>query len=361
MTLLIVYPGFGDYNSEIKQDFVLKLLRLISLKTDDFKVRIFCHGEQKLSKLETITNLEIIYERGIIGQFLYKYITSQTIIGFSHIMIVMDDIEVFDDFDINFYLSKTEECDIISPCLTNDSLYSHDYMLQSNGNGNGLIQVKSLELFMYIMSHDSYIRYYDTFFDKFVSWLWYIDIIFAVKGFKCLLNFDNAVKHHYRGSSVNVNALLESIHNKRKHIFPRRIVQTTHSDTIKNLFSSFDYFVVDLDAFVKSEYSSEFSGNECNQVYNTWKCNSNSYFIAVCMYLYKYGGIWIHDTFNVKNIDMVNRIIETVEKGLILNNEIIFTKAGDENLYSLLISNSIVNPKTFGCLDEHMINNLITQ
>ena len=128
-----MYPGFGETNLQHKEELVLKLVKVISSKTKDFKIVIFSHSSKKLSINNP--NIEIFYENGIIGQFLFKHITptflkSQQV---SHIMIIMDDIEVFDNFDIHFYIQKTEECDIISPSLTNDSMYSHEYMLQKFG------------------------------------------------------------------------------------------------------------------------------------------------------------------------------------------------------------------------------------
>jgi len=347
MPLLIVYPGFGDSNSEVKQRFVLKLINIVQ---HDFKIIIFCHGEQKLLLLEKNSNIQIVYEKGIIGQFLYKHITPD-LTFFSHIMIVMDDIEVMDDFDINFYITKTKDCDIISPCLTNDSEFTHEYMLQRSGCG--LSSVDSMELFMYIMTRDSYIRDYNTFLDKFVSWLWRVDMLFGKKGFKCLLNFNNAVKHHFKGSSRNIQALMEAMHNSKKHIFPARIIQLSHNEATKNLLPLFDYIVLDTDQFVKDEYG------YYEQIYPKWKTLPDRDLVAIYMYLYKHGGIWIDNNLAVNNEPLVRKIIHMVEtsKRLIINREIIFAMAGDENLYALLLSNNIIN-SAVGHLEEQILNEL---
>jgi len=357
MTILIVYPGFGDDNSKLKQLFVQKLITAVSTKTTDFKVLIFCHGTQKLEELQSTSNVEIVYERGIIGQFLYKHITPALMVDFSHIVIVMDDIEVCDTFDIGFYVEKTTECDIISPCLSLDSRYTHDYMLKKSGTG--LASVNQLELFMYIMKRESYLRYYSVFLDKFVSWLWFIDGSLQLKGFACLLNYNDTIKHHFTGGSRNIRALFESIHNMRKAIVPRRIVQLANDDKIKNMFPEFDYVVLDTDSLILTEYPIDLY----NQVYDTWNNSPDKTEIAIYLYLFKYGGIWINNNVVVKDTTVVFSILSMIEKSindlLIMNKEIIFSKAGDENLYSLLLSNTIVNHTSFGHLGQQIIDSFI--
>lgn len=77
------------------------------------------------------------------------------------------------------------------------------------------------------------------------------------------------------------------------------------------------------------------------------------------MYLYKHGGIWIDNNFVVNNEPLVRKIIHMVEtsKRLIINREIIFAMAGDENLYALLLSNNIIN-SAVGHLEEQILNEL---
>jgi len=366
MTLLIVYPGFGDENSEIKQGFVLKLLAQISKKTADFETRIFCHGAKKLDLLDSIANLIIVYERGIIGQFLYRHITPELLVNkYSNVMIVMDDIEVFENFDITLYLEKTAECDIISPCITSESKFSHEYMVQKSIRG--IQQVPYIELFMYIMKTESYVRYYNMFIDKFVSWLWYIDIMFAEKGFKCLLDYDTAVKHYYSGSSHNISALFESIHNFRRQLFPKRVIQLANDESVRlALPPEFEYFVLDSEAFIKDECTSKYLGRDLQHVYDqipsVWLQSPDRDMAAIYLYLYKYGGVWISNNFKLKNVTVLSQIIAAVgmtDTRLVLNKEIIFAKIGDENMYSILLGNNIVNVETLSHLSQEILDNLL--
>jgi len=361
MTLLLVYPGFGDENSEIKQGFVLKLLAKI---TSDVETRIFCHGIKKLDLLANIANLTVVYERGIIGQFLYRHITPSLVSSkYSHVMIVMDDMEVFDDFDIAKYLEKTAECDIISPSITSDSPHSHEYMLQKYARG--IQNVPHIELFMYIMKTESYVRYYATFLDKFVSWLWYIDIMFPEKGFKCLLDYDTAVKHHYKGSSRTISALFESIHNCRRQLFPKRVVQLAGDESVRLALPDFEYFVLDTAEFIKEECTSKYLGKDLrqayDQMYGVWTDSPDRDMIAIYLYLYKYGGVWISNTFALKNADMLRRTIATVgmtDTRLVLNHELIIAKPGDENLYAILAGGNIVTVETLAHLSQEILDNL---
>jgi len=366
MTILIVYPGFGDSNSATKQEFVIKLVSQISRKTTDFEIRIFCHGDTRLDLLHFISNLTIIYERGIVGQFLYRHIKPDSLSSgkYSHVMIVLDDIEVFDDFDVDIYINAANDCDIISPCLTNDSKYSHIYMLQSNNSG--IMAVPNVELLMYVMKTESYVKYYNTFLNKFTSWMWYIDIALSKKRFTCLVNYSNAVKHHYRGDSCTTMALFESIHNARRHLVPARVVQLSFDESLKNAIPSFDYFVLDPDAFIRDEFSTKYIGNELkiaySQMHNVWSASPNRDIIAVYLYLYKHGGIWIDNSLAVRNENVLSSIINMLNFGdnvLVFNPEIVISKPSDENLYSILLSNSMVNPKNIAHLSEEVMNNLL--
>ena len=228
MKLLMIVPGFGnpiDTNGKL----LMNNLRLLSQTRQniDIDVKIYCFVEANIviqTPLDGI-KIEIFYETGVIGEFLYRHIQPSVVKEYDYVIISMDDMELMPEFNLfDFISDKRVDWEIISPCLTNDSVYTHEHMLK--GSKTGLAFHENLELFFYIMTKDAYIHYFDVFInDPNINWLWGVDAIFGRKGFKSYINFDSTMRHHHIGASRNPRAVIEVLYNLDKHLIPNCIIQ----------------------------------------------------------------------------------------------------------------------------------------
>ena len=243
----MVLPGFG--NPVVKNIALLTgNLQLIRRTCENavIDVKIYCFLDEKVDIVVEGVNIEVFYDKGVIGEFLYRHITPDVVEPYDYVIISMDDMELMPDFDLSKFINeKRVDWEILSPCLTNNSEYSHAHMLKSDNTG--LCFHPRLELFFYIMTKDGYLHYFDVFInDAKVNWLWCVDVIFGRKGIKSYINFDYQMKHWHKGSSRCQDAVIECIYNMDKHLIPMCIIHLTEKEepSWKELNPEFNYVVV---------------------------------------------------------------------------------------------------------------------
>jgi len=197
MKLLVVIPGFGEPHAPLKRAILDHNIQLIrSTFVGDITLRIFNYGEKKGFEYEHV-QVEETVEKGVVGQFLYRFITSDYIESeqYDYVMILLDDIKLQNDVHVDTLIQfyNTYNYNIMSPSLTRTSKYEHEYMLSTQQPT--IRCVNGLELFCYILNKESYIKYYSL-LDEQSAWLWGIDLVLRHKGFKCGI-VDCMTIHHY--------------------------------------------------------------------------------------------------------------------------------------------------------------------
>lgn len=232
MRILIVVPGFG--NPVVKNtELLTRNLELIRRTCDnpEIDVKIYCFVDEQVDIIppEGVSSIEVFYERGVIGEFLYRHITPDVVEPYDYVIISMDDMELMPDFDLSSFINeKRVDWEILSPCLTNDSEYTHEHMLKAENRG--LHFHGGLELFFYIMTKEGYLHYFDVFIDEKVNWLWSVDVIFGQKGIKSYINFDYEMRHHHKGASRCKDAVVECLYNMDKHLVPKCIIHVAEQE-----------------------------------------------------------------------------------------------------------------------------------
>ena len=306
----MVLPGFGnpiDKNTA----FLVNNLELIKKTCDnaviDVKIYCFVDEEVAIKSIEGV-NIEVFYERGIIGEFLYRHITPDVVEPYDYVIISMDDMELMPNFNLsNFINEKRVDWEILSPCLTNDSKYTHEYMLK--GENTGLYFYSHLELFFYVLTREGYLHYFDVFInDPKVNWLWSVDAIFGQKGIKSYINFDYQVRHHHVGASGNNNAVMECLYNRDKHIVPKCIIHLSEVEepSWQKLNPEFKYVLLNMENTRKviEAYFSEFLKRYDEDISRRRELVKN-------IVLYLEGGVFIEG--DIKCIKPVDNLIKYME------------------------------------------------
>ena len=220
--LLVIIPGFGGSKEhiELKKKLIFKNLELIRKTYNGIlDVIIFCYSNQSVELNIKDINIKEIFESGIIGQFIYKYIKQTIVKKYNNLIIMLDDIELNINTNINklINLQNKYNVDIISPSLSRDSEYSHDFMLQDTVN-NKIRDVNFMELFFYLFTQKSFLKWFELLDEK-CAWLWGIDQSLYFNKFKLFLLDPIPMKHYLKGcgyKTSNINPEIEHLNNIKR-------------------------------------------------------------------------------------------------------------------------------------------------
>jgi hypothetical protein len=198
--ILVIIPGIGEPYFDVKENLLYKNINIIKntfLGKVDFKIFNYSNNKTSLP-------FSFIKKKGIIGEYLYKDITPDLIKGYDYVMILLDDIELTEGYNIDNMIFMLEQLslDIISPSLTQDSKYTWEFMLENNDYNNKLRIVNFCECFCYLMTQESYIKYYSLLDEK-TYWLWGIDMILYNMGFKIGIYNEYKIIHHFKSESYH--------------------------------------------------------------------------------------------------------------------------------------------------------------
>lgn len=175
--------------------------------TGNIYIKLFNYGNETCDFENTYENIifEEIFEKGVIGQFLFKHITPDMVKNFDYILLLLDDIELNNSFNLNqiIYNLNYYEIDILSPILDKTSKFSHWCMVENKNCDNNKIRITNfIELFCYVMTKDSYCKWYKL-LNKESCWLWGIDFALFNLGFKLAILEGITMHHHFKGTSYN--------------------------------------------------------------------------------------------------------------------------------------------------------------
>lgn len=208
MKLLVVIPGFGPDNLELKKKILIKNIQIIKNTYDgDIYLKIFNYGSESCNINSLNINYEETFEKGVIGQFLYKYITPNLISNYDNIILLLDDIELSENTNISQIIKNLNfyNLDILSPILDKTSKFSHKIMVQNKKCNISKIRITGfVEFFCYFMSKNGYLKWYDL-LDENSCWLWGIDLALYYKNIKCGLLEGLTIHHYLKGESYKKN------------------------------------------------------------------------------------------------------------------------------------------------------------
>jgi len=210
-SLLVVIPGFGNPESSTK----LRILRenIIKIKSSStfssVKFHIFQYDTNFEMPLDIINDpiITITKEIGIIGQFLYKYITPNYVNQYDYVLLILDDVEILDVNWNEILLMKTLlKYDIASCCLKEEIMSFWDFSRHLPDKNIWIREQPICELFCYLLDNKTYERYYQ-FIDYENPWMWGMDLILkSHMNLNCAVFNKFIANHHIRGGHTNNDA-----------------------------------------------------------------------------------------------------------------------------------------------------------
>lgn len=225
--LLVIIPGFGPGQIELKQRILAQNLeRIRRTYSGTVTVQLFNYGNVSCG----ITDVVEIFQRGYVGQFLFRYVKPELVTAYDNILVLLDDIELDAAFHVDEMIANltVHGLDILSPALTPTSKFSHHSMLQQTDHPGMIRETTFVEFFCYLMTPVSYAKWH-AMFDEQSAWLWGIDFGMFFKGFKMGIYDGVTMHHHIKGDSYTSggpNPHYEMLQNRLRFHFDRAV--TTH-------------------------------------------------------------------------------------------------------------------------------------
>ena len=168
---------------------------------------------------------------GVIGQFLFRHATPRRQDGV--VIILLDDVRLDGETDWSCLLhtllggpGRRSAPVILSPSLTADSPTPWPYIMRTPGPSPRAMKIRTnmLELFCYIMSGKTYVKWHGLLTDK-SCWLWGLDLALHAANFKLEVVDAHPIKHLFAGNTYKQTlpdpyAELEHLKKTRKLIKP---------------------------------------------------------------------------------------------------------------------------------------------
>jgi hypothetical protein len=202
--LLVIIPGFGPGQIELKQRILAQNLeRIRRTYSGTVTIQVFNYGDISCG----VPDVTEIFQRGYVGQFLFRYVKPQLVTAYDNIIVLLDDIELDESFHTDEMITNltTHSLDILSPALTPTSKFSHKTMLQQTSNPGFIRETTFVEFFCYVMTPSSYAKWH-AMMDERSAWLWGIDVGLYNNGFKLGIYDGVTIHHHIKGDSYTSNA-----------------------------------------------------------------------------------------------------------------------------------------------------------
>jgi len=153
-----------------------------------------------------IRDYNIRSQKGYLGEFLYQHITPEYTKKYDYMVVFLDDVEVNNRFNLTKFIETKNKlsADILSPSLSSDSLYSHEFMKCQYTNVIRTVTV--VELFLYLMTPKTWEKYYTLFLSTDTHWTWGIDFALYYTGeFKCCIDDSIPVKHYFKFGATSTS------------------------------------------------------------------------------------------------------------------------------------------------------------
>jgi len=148
--------------------------------------------------------IQVIYEPGIVGQFMKRWARPDMIESYDYILTLLDDIELLPGIDWTKMISYYHdfEMDLVSPALSLDSKFQYHYMLHDPNQPYVCLKITNCcEYFCLFADCKRFKKYYDHLDDK-NPWMWGLDLVLRKHcGIRVGILNQMIMKHWYKNAS----------------------------------------------------------------------------------------------------------------------------------------------------------------
>lgn len=248
-TLHVFLSGFGAPHVEEKLR-ILKSNRSIiesSVKWSSIHYTICCYDDTNFEELEKDSCITIIRSKGIVGQFLKRYLVPETTsTQYDYLLLLLDDVELQPNVSFAKMIDYLNyfQLDVLSPSMTRSSKHQFTYMLTDPSYDRPMLKITSvLEYFCYFTTPRWYASYYETIEPDQNPWMWGLDMI-LYRQFKYRIGILNhmTMRHWYKNESYGLHPTINP-HDGFMYILTK--YGETH-ETVSQQPSTF-YYITDME------------------------------------------------------------------------------------------------------------------
>ena len=213
--MLVCVCGHGPPNYTQKNNWCVNNLSRIEETCpekyrDKIDYRVFCYDVNVDTDIFIEKfNADVIKQPGVIGEFIYKNLAPDNINNYNRIILMLDDIELRDNFNLAkmVEIQDADNFDIVSPCLTSDSRFSHSFMKYVPEFNLLTRETNFMEFFFYMFRDiDTCYRSWYNLFNVNTKWMWGLDyLIYTHLKMKLGILNSMSMKHWFLNQKSNGN------------------------------------------------------------------------------------------------------------------------------------------------------------
>ena len=188
--------------------------------SNNVDIEIYCYDDSTMTPYQQSFDARIIHKQGVIGQYIYNDLKPDRIESYDRVVLLLDDVELQRNCSLSDMIDIQDKYhfDILSPCLTHDSKYSHKFMLQHESSNCVVRDVNFLEFFLYVFkpSDGSYRKWHEL-FDQDTKWMWGMDYVLH-NYLKLKLGLLNtmSMKHWFKNNKSPENLSAENVYARNE-------------------------------------------------------------------------------------------------------------------------------------------------
>lgn len=203
--LFVLITGYGSPETQLKQQILrynIRSLQQYPWSQVDIHLCMYDQTPCPEVYLGPTFTLHVHRKAGIVGDFMKRHLTPETLKGYDYVLMLLDDVQFMENVQWNKIIEYKKEflLDIISPTLTLDSKHIYQYML-TQPEGNFHLKISpACEYFAYFMDPATAIHYASELTDE-NPWIWGVDLIlYRHLGFRVGILNQMTMKHFIQGS-----------------------------------------------------------------------------------------------------------------------------------------------------------------
>lgn len=245
-SLYLLITGFGTPNWDHKVKILKNNLeKLGKIQWSKLKITVCQYSDKNMfmipQDLIDKYNIHVIYEKGIVGEYIIRHASDELIKEYDYIMLLLDDVELLElDFLKMIKYYNDFSFDILSPCLSTDSKYQYEYMITSPNNVD-INVVNVCEYFCLLFSTQNFKKYYIHLYPD-NQWMWGLDLVLK-KHLQMKVGLLNkmTVKHWFKNESYNlVEPYVDPLLGLNS--FLKRFNETTHGVILQK---AVEYYIIE--------------------------------------------------------------------------------------------------------------------
>jgi hypothetical protein len=199
-SLYVFIPGFGAPHLQIKRQILrYNVARILAHPWSKVDFGICVYDDSDVDGILP-HGTTVIRHPGVVGEFIKQHANPEMMQDYDYVLMLLDDVLLQPDVDFEKMIQykRRLRLDILSPCLTLDSTYVHDYIVHDPTSDHDIKISTYCAFLCFFMDVTSYATFYGYIDEVENPWMWGLDLmIHHVMGLHVGILNHMSVKHFF--------------------------------------------------------------------------------------------------------------------------------------------------------------------